>query len=99
MTWYQEWFGEEDLELYPPRGDVGGRRRGAFFRGHAGNVDGVIRDLACGTGRHLTELNAEGYDAVGCDLSFTLLRTGELRYGALPVARADMRALPFGSDS
>ena len=93
MTWYQEWFGEEYLELYAHRDDEEARRQVAFFREHAGRVDGVVLDLACGTGRHLTELNAEGYDAVGCDLSFTLLRTGIDEYGPLPVARADMRAL------
>src|SRR5436305_138734 len=99
MPWYQEWFGEEYLELYAHRDDEEARRQVAFFREHAGRVDGVVLDLACGTGRHLTELNAEGYDAVGCDLSFTLLRTGIDEYGPLPGARADMRALPFGSDS
>lgn len=99
MTWYQEWFGEAYLELYAHRDDEEARRQVAFFREHVGGVDGVILDLACGTGRHLTELNAEGYDAVGCDLSFTLLRTGIDEYGPLPVARADMRALPFGSGS
>ena len=95
MTWYQEWFGEEYLELYAHRDEHEARRQVAFFREHVGRAAGVILDLACGTGRHLTELNAEGYDAVGCDLSFTLLRTGIDEHGSLPVARADMRALPF----
>jgi len=97
MTWYQEWFGEEYLELYAHRDDEEARRQVAFFREHAGHANGVVLDLACGTGRHLTELNAEGYEAVGCDLSFTLLRTGIDEYGPLQVARADMRALPFCS--
>jgi SAM-dependent methyltransferase len=99
MTWYQEWFGEAYLELYAHRDEQEARRQVAFFRGQAGDVDGVILDLACGTGRHLTELNAEGYVAVGCDLSFTLLRTGVSEHGPLPVARADMRSLPFCSGS
>jgi len=99
MTWYQEWFGEEYLELYAHRDEHEARRQVAFFRAQAGDVGGVILDLACGTGRHLTELNAEGYVAVGCDLSFTLLRTGIGEHGPLPVARADMRSLPFGSGS
>jgi SAM-dependent methyltransferase len=99
MTWYQEWFGEEYLALYAHRDDEEARRQVGFFREHAGQIGGVVLDLACGTGRHLTELNAAGYDAVGCDLSFTLLRTGIDEYGALPVARADMRALPFCSGS
>ena len=99
MTWYQEWFGEEYLELYAHRDEHEARRQVAFFHEHFGRVDGAILDLACGTGRHLTELNGEGYLAVGCDLSFTLLRTGIDEHGPLPVARADMRALPFCSRS
>ncbi|HEX7677934.1 MAG TPA: class I SAM-dependent methyltransferase [Thermoanaerobaculia bacterium] len=99
MTWYREWFGEEYLELYAHRDEHEARRQVAFFRERFGDVDGVILDLACGTGRHLTELNGEGFAAAGCDLSFTLLRTGIDEYGPLPVARADMRSLPFCSNS
>jgi SAM-dependent methyltransferase len=99
MTWYQEWFGEAYLELYSHRDDDEAKRQVAFFREHVGSIDGVVLDLACGTGRHLAELIAEGYRTAGCDLSFTLLRTGVTDYGALPVARADMRALPFCSGS
>lgn len=99
MTWYREWFGEEYLELYAHRDEQEARRQVAFFRDRFGDVAGVILDLACGTGRHLTELNGEGFAAAGCDLSFTLLRTGIDEYGPLPVARADMRALPFCSNS
>jgi len=99
MTWYREWFGEEYLELYAHRDEHEARRQVAFFRERFADVDGVILDLACGTGRHLTELNSEGYVAVGCDLSFTLLRAGIDEHGLLPVARADMRSLPFCSGS
>ena len=99
MTWYREWFGEEYLELYAHRDEHEARRQVLFFQEHFGRVDGVILDLACGMGRHLTEFNGAGFDAVGCDLSFTLLRTGIDEYGPLPVARADMRSLPFCSGS
>ena len=99
MTWYREWFGEEYLELYAHRDEHEARRQVAFFREQFGDVEGVILDLACGTGRHLIELNCEGFAAVGCDLSFTLLRAGIDEHGSLPVARADMRSLPFGSNS
>jgi SAM-dependent methyltransferase len=99
MTWYREWFGEEYLELYAHRDEHEARQQVVFFREHFGDVDGVILDLACGMGRHLTELNGAGFDAVGCDLSFTLLRAGIDEYGPLPVARADMRSLPFCSGS
>ncbi len=95
MAWYQEWFGEEYLELYAHRDEDEAKRQVAFFQREIGSVDGPVLDLACGMGRHVTELQASGYRAVGCDLSFTLLRTGIREYGPMPVARADMRHLPF----
>lgn len=99
MAWYQEWFGPEYLELYAHRDEHEARQQVAFFRGHFPAIDGSVLDLACGTGRHLQELAACGYRAVGCDLSFSLLRTGLIEYGSMPVARADMRTLPFCSGS
>jgi SAM-dependent methyltransferase len=99
MTWYQEWFGEEYLELYSDRDENEAREQVAFFQSHVGTVDGWLLDLACGMGRHVIELDGAGYDAVGCDLSFTLLRTGLTEYGSMAVARADMRNLPFCTES
>jgi SAM-dependent methyltransferase len=96
MTWYQEWFGEEYLELYSHRDEAEARQQVAFFRSVCGPLDGRVLDLACGMGRHIQELQTLGYRAVGCDLSYTLLRTGITEYGAMAVARADMRHLPFG---
>lgn len=99
MTWFQEWFGEEYLELYSYRDDDEAKQQVSFFREHCGAVRGPLLDLACGKGRHIAELRAAGYYAVGCDLSFILLRAGHTEYGPLPVARADMRVLPFCSSS
>ncbi|MFZ2490928.1 MAG: class I SAM-dependent methyltransferase [Thermoanaerobaculia bacterium] len=95
MTWYQEWFGEEYLELYSHRDEHEARRQVAFFRDQFGEIAGPVLDLACGTGRHMQELRELGYRPVGCDLSYTLLLTGVRDYGQMPVARADMRSLPF----
>jgi SAM-dependent methyltransferase len=95
MTWYQEWFGEEYLELYSHRDEAEARQQVAFFQRECGPIDGPVLDLACGMGRHIQELQSLGYHAVGCDLSYTLLRTGIREYGAMAVARADMRHLPF----
>ena len=95
MTWYQEWFGEEYLELYAHRDENEARQQVAFFQQQAGAIAGPVLDLACGMGRHMQELQILGYRPVGCDLSYTLLRTGMREYGAMPVARADMRHLPF----
>lgn len=95
MAWYQEWFGEEYLELYSHRDEHEARQQVAFFREQCGPLRGPVLDLACGMGRHMQELQSHGYHAVGCDLSYTLLRTGVEEYGPMPVVRADMRRLPF----
>ena len=95
MAWYQEWFGEEYLELYAHRDEAEAREQVQFFQRQCGMVRGEVLDLACGMGRHMTILQAAGYRAVGCDLSFTLLRAGFEEYGPMAVTRADMRSLPF----
>ena len=95
MTWYQEWFGAEYLELYANRDENEARLQVAFFREQCGHINGEVLDLACGMGRHIQELQTLGYRAIGCDLSYTLLRTGIKEYGLMPVVRADMRNLPF----
>ncbi|HYI12700.1 MAG TPA: class I SAM-dependent methyltransferase [Thermoanaerobaculia bacterium] len=95
MTWYQEWFGEEYLELYSHRNEDEARRQVAFFQQQCGAIEGPVLDLACGMGRHVQELQALEYRPVGCDLSYTMLRTGIREYGPMPVTRADMRHLPF----
>ncbi len=99
MTWYREWFGEEYLELYSYRDETEAREQVGFFQSQCGLIATPILDLACGTGRHVQELRAAGYRPIGCDLSYMLLRRGISEYGPMPLARADMRSLPFGSES
>jgi SAM-dependent methyltransferase len=99
MTWYREWFGEEYLELYSYRDVEEARQQVEFFHEQFGVIEGPLLDLACGTGRHLNELEELGYRAAGCDLSFTLLSAGRAGHGPIPVVRADMRQLPFCSAS
>ena len=95
MTWYQEWFGEEYLELYSHRDENEARQQVAFLETQLGLIEKPLLDLACGMGRHMHELRAHGFHPVGCDLSYVLLRTGIREYGGMPVTRADMRSLPF----
>lgn len=97
MTWYQEWFGEEYLDLYSHRGEEEAKIQAGFLSSQLGPVDGLLLDLACGSGRHIQELTSEGYSVVGCDLSYVLLRTALLQNGWMPLVRADMRKLPFRS--
>lgn len=99
MAWFQEWFGEEYLELYSHRDSTEARQQVAFFRQTCGSIPGPVLDVASGKGRHIQELQCAGYRAVGCDLSFTLLRAGIDEYGDIGAVRADMRALPFCSSS
>lgn len=56
-----------------------------------------VLDVGCGAGRHLRALRARGLSAFGIDLSPVLLRDArrDARGAESPVARADMRRLPF----
>ncbi len=56
---------------------------------------GLILDLACGTGRHLIPLAEEGYSLVGLDISPHLLAIAKSRWKNADLVRADMRFLPF----
>ena len=57
--------------------------------------DGLILDLACGTGRHTNPLTIEGYNMVGLDVSSTLLRIAKKRLVQAQLVKADMQHLPF----
>lgn len=57
--------------------------------------DGLILDLACGTGRHTNPLTIEGYNMVGLDVSSTLLRIAKNRSIQAQLVKADMQHLPF----
>jgi ubiquinone/menaquinone biosynthesis C-methylase UbiE len=60
--------------------------------------DGVILDVACGSGRHLIALSEAGYSTVGLDVSARLLKIAKMR-GALQLVRGDMRFLPFKKEA
>lgn len=60
-------------------------------------LNGLVLDLACGTGRHDISLSKEGYDIVGLDISPNLLKIAKSRLSSIQVVRADMRHLPFKS--
>lgn len=60
-----------------------------------------VLDLPCGWGRHTVLLAEGGLDAWGADLSFDLLKRAREREGGaeLPLVAADLRELPFASES
>ena len=92
--WFEEWFGEEYLQLYPHRDDADAERVVALIRREVPWRAGWrVLDVGCGAGRHARALEAEGARPVGLDLSASLLRRARCVTRA-PLIRADMRGLP-----
>ena len=93
--WFERWFGEEYLQLYPHR-DEDDAERAVSLVDRVATLDGArVLDLACGPGRHAVRLVQRGADVLGLDLSLPLLTRA--RYGNPPVGklvRGDMRFLP-----
>lgn len=97
--WYERWFGEDYLALYPHRDERDAAAVvGLLERELAGSPQERILDLACGSGRHMRLLRRLGWSA-GLDLSPVLLRLARANDAAGPYVRADMRVLPFANES
>jgi SAM-dependent methyltransferase len=95
--WFERWFGEEYLALYPHRNEEEAGRVVALLGRHGiGGRGQRVLDLACGAGRHLRGLAAGGAVVVGYDLSLALLRTASRR-GAANLVRGDMRSIGVAS--
>ncbi len=93
--WFEEWFGEDYLQLYPHRDDAEADRAVSLVAGVTGLRPGWrVLDVACGAGRHARAFRAAGARCVGLDLSLTLLRVARGVTDA-PLVRADMRRLPI----
>ena len=98
--WFEEWFGEEYLRLYPHRDDRDAESVVALIRRHAEVHGRRTLDLACGPGRHARHLLDAGASVVGFDLSPALLARARHAVGPpLRLVRGDMRALPFAPGS
>lgn len=92
--WFEEWFNEEYLALYPHRDDADAGRLVAALQQRLPWQQGIrVLDVACGPGRHARAFEDAGARCVGVDLSMALLRRAQLTSSA-PLVRADMRALP-----
>lgn len=92
--WFEEWFGEEYLQLYPHRDDAEAEQAVGLLAEATGLRPGWrVLDVASGAGRHARAFRALGARCVGVDLSATLLRIAREETDA-PLVRADMRALP-----
>jgi SAM-dependent methyltransferase len=95
MEWFEEWFGEEYLQLYPHRDDAEAERAVALIRRTVAFQPGWrVLDVACGAGRHARAFAVAGARCIGVDLSATLLRLAR-QITDVPLVRADMRQLPI----
>ena len=93
--WFEEWFGEEYLQLYPHRDDAEADRAVALIVRATGLIPGWrVLDVGSGAGRHARAFRAVGARCVGLDLSLTLLRIARGVTDA-PLVRADMRRMPI----
>ncbi len=97
--WFENWFGEEYIALYPHRDEAEARVVATLIADHVGlpNTARVL-DLACGAGRHQREL-CDHWWTVGLDLSPALLRIARSESRTNPLVRVDMRRLPFATGS
>lgn len=97
--WFEEWFGEEYLELYPHRDTADAQRMIALLQRELPWQPGWrVLDAACGAGRHMVMLTAAGATPFGFDLSMALLRRAS-QATSRPLVRADLRRLPFRARS
>lgn len=97
--WFEEWFGEDYLRLYPHRDIKEAVRAIELIANHvSGREIRSVLDLACGAGRH-SKLLCERWWTVGLDLSAVLLKVARKQSPDSPYVRADMRELPFADGS
>ena len=98
--WFREWFGEAYLELYPHRDEEEAEAGVRLFLEASDLGSGAsVLDVACGAGRHLRSLRRHGLAAAGFDLSEHLLSSARRLGPDDPLARADMRHIPFANGS
>lgn len=91
--WFEEYFGEEYLLLYPHRDAEDAERLVELLCRTVGLRPGWrVLDVACGTGRHGAAFRARGARVVGLDLSQQLLHRAQST-ARLPVVRSDVRRI------
>lgn len=96
MAWWENWFGEEYLDLYPHRDLESARREAAFaFERLPHGAITPLLDLCCGSGRHALRFAEAGICPIGLDYSAPQLALARHRNPCLRLVRGDMRRLPF----
>ena len=97
--WFEEWFGEEYLHLYPHRDDEDADRLVTLVTESVPlEPRSRVLDVACGAGRHARAFEGRGLLTFGVDLSMPLLRRAR-EVARVPLMRADMRRLPIRARS
>ncbi|HEY4733286.1 MAG TPA: class I SAM-dependent methyltransferase [Gemmatimonadaceae bacterium] len=97
--WFEEWFGQDYLDIYQHRDETEAERAIELIATNlAGRQIDRVLDLACGAGRH-TRVLRERWWTVGLDLSMSLLKVARRESPDGPFVRADMRELPFAAQS
>lgn len=101
-AWYEDWFGEDYLKVYPHRDEDEARQQVDFVeRIMPLSSARRILDLGCGSGRHALEMSERGYNITCFDLSSVLLSMAKKKGGndncCVRFVEGDMRDLPFKS--
>ena len=97
--WFESWFGEEYVALYPHRDASDAEAAVGLIERHIPpNASATVLDLACGGGRH-ARLLSQKWSTTGLDLSPVLLKHARRQAPAAHFVRGDMRILPFADTS
>lgn len=93
--WFESWFGEEYVALYPHRDEAEAEHAIDLIEQHLGDAPVTrVLDVASGGGRH-SRILARRWWTVGLDLSEVLLRLAHREISEAVFVRGDMRVLPF----
>jgi ubiquinone/menaquinone biosynthesis C-methylase UbiE len=97
-NWWRDYFGEDffnlHVDLFPE--DVSRREVAGMIGLLRISAGARILDVPCGWGRHAVLFAEQGYDVIGADLSFELLRRAPARPRYVA---ADVRQQPFPAAS
>lgn len=100
--WYERSFGPDYLKVYPHRDSREAMQHVRFaLEKTSVKAPSLVLDVGCGFGRHSMALAELGFEAVGLDLSMSLLKKARSESAEIERTsrwvRGDMRTLPFNN--